>query len=170
MRDPHEVLELRPGATPEEVRAAYRRLVQKHHPDHNAGSRESALRFEEVQEAYAALRDGAPAPPPKARPPADSGVDARMVEMERELREAGAARAKAERALRDAAREAVAAARPDRASDEDLGYVTTDDSFSKILSDARREFEERPLARRVSDLAGDFERLVAKLTGEDKRE
>ena len=35
----------------DELHAAYRHLVQLHHPDHNNGSPESARRFEAVQEA-----------------------------------------------------------------------------------------------------------------------
>ncbi|MBV8987338.1 MAG: hypothetical protein JO372_02140 [Solirubrobacterales bacterium] len=74
--------------------------------------------------------------------------------MERQLREARAereramreARAARERAMQDA-RAAAAADSPRRATDEELGYVTTDDSFTKIFDDAVSElshwFEER---------------------------
>jgi len=55
--DPYAILGISASATDAEVRAAYRRLVQRHHPDHNGGSREAARRFEEVQEAYEVLRD-----------------------------------------------------------------------------------------------------------------
>ncbi|MGZ6267571.1 MAG: J domain-containing protein, partial [Candidatus Limnocylindrales bacterium] len=34
MRDPYEVLQVRPSADPEVVRAAYRVLARKYHPDH----------------------------------------------------------------------------------------------------------------------------------------
>ena len=53
--DPYKVLGVRPGVSDEELRAAYRRLVQLHHPDHNNGSEESERRFEEVQDAYASI-------------------------------------------------------------------------------------------------------------------
>jgi molecular chaperone DnaJ len=33
MGDPYEVLGVTPGATPDEVRRAYRELVRRHHPD-----------------------------------------------------------------------------------------------------------------------------------------
>ena len=83
-----------------------------------------------------------------------------MADLERELGEK--ARAARERAKR-AARQAAAAARPERPSDEELGYIKTDDSFGKILSDAREEFSERlshvgeePKVRdRVADLLDD---------------
>jgi curved DNA-binding protein CbpA len=56
-RDPYQTLGVRANASDAELRAAYRRLVQLHHPDHNGGSAESARRFEEVQAAYARVRE-----------------------------------------------------------------------------------------------------------------
>jgi hypothetical protein len=53
--------------------------------------------------------------------------------MERDLREAHLAR---ERARRAAAEAAAAATPRKRPTDEELGYIKTDDSFSKIFSDA----------------------------------
>jgi curved DNA-binding protein CbpA len=198
-RDPYLTLGISPNVSDDELRSAYRRLVQLHHPDHNGGSPESARRFEEVQEAYARIRElrsgaagartqratGAGArtqragatgartqrdprqqsaqPPP--RPAADPDVESRLANLERELREANAARERARRAARQAA--AAAAADRKRPSDEELGYVTTDDSFSKILADARSEISERfsdaqehPVARRVTDL---IDELASKL-------
>jgi curved DNA-binding protein CbpA len=178
-RDPYLTLGVSPGASGDELRSAYRRLVQLHHPDHNGGSPESARRFEEVQEAYARIRElrsgaagagtqrggrqQAGQPPP--HPAADPDVESRLANLERELREANAARERARRAAREAA--AAAAADRKRPSDEELGYVTTDDSFSKILSDARTELSERfsdaqehPVARRVTDL---IDELASKL-------
>src|SRR5436853_4984408 len=52
-RDPYEVLGVSRGASDAELRAAYRKLVKLHHPDHNNGSEASEQRFEEVQAAYA---------------------------------------------------------------------------------------------------------------------
>ncbi|MHB1571563.1 MAG: J domain-containing protein, partial [Solirubrobacteraceae bacterium] len=54
--DPYRVLGVSPSASEAEIRSAYRRLVQLHHPDHNAGSADAARRFELVQEAYAEVR------------------------------------------------------------------------------------------------------------------
>jgi DnaJ-class molecular chaperone len=177
-RDPYAVLGVAPDASDAELRASYRRLVQLHHPDHNGGSTESAKRFEEVQEAYAEARrlrksGGARTPPP------DPNLESRLAEMERRLREANLARERARRAAREAAaaaRETAAAAGEGRrASDEDLGYVTTDDSFMKIFSDARDQLfgaasEARDEARehRVADRAADaLEDIAARLRGED---
>jgi curved DNA-binding protein CbpA len=147
--DPYLVLGVRPDATDQELRSAYRRLVQLHHPDHNNGSAESERRFEEVQVAYAEIRElrargaqprpataQAPPPPPSSNP----GLDARLKDMERDLREAHLAR---ERARRAAAEAAAAPAQHKRPSDEELGYIKTDDSFSKIFSDAGAALSEQ---------------------------
>ncbi len=144
-------------------------MVQLHHPDHNNGSPESARRFEEVQEAYGQIvRLRRRTPPPRATPeppPSDPDVERRLAGLERELREAHAARERARRAASEAAARAYK-----RPSDEELGYVTTDDSLGKILADAREEFSGRlaeardqPAGRRVSDL---IDELASKLTGE----
>jgi hypothetical protein len=141
--DPYVVLGVRPDASDREIRSAYRRLVQLHHPDHNHGSAESERRFEEVQEAYARvrqLRAGGAQPPPSPPPPSDPDLDARLKDMERDLHEAHVAR---ERARRAAAEAAAAAAQRKRPSDEELGYIKTDDSFSKIFSDAGAALSEQ---------------------------
>jgi curved DNA-binding protein CbpA len=180
--DPYATLGVDRNASDSEVRAAYRRLVQLHHPDHNGGSAESARRFEEVQEAYAEVRrlrsegggrSGSTARAgarsrPASPPPSESDLSSRIADMERELREAAAARER----VRRAAREAAAAARAERprATDEELGYVNTDDSFSKILGDVRdelfgraEELREAQVRKRVADAVDD---LAAKLRGE----
>jgi curved DNA-binding protein CbpA len=166
--DPYKVLGVSPQASEDQLRYAYRQLVRIHHPDHNHGSAESARRFEEVQEAYArirSLRARAPSadPPP---PPAYPEVEDRLADLEQQVRRARAARERARRAAAEAA-----ANQPPRPSDEELGYVRTDDSFSKILADAEAELSKRldgapdhPAARRVRRLIDDF---AAKLRGED---
>jgi hypothetical protein len=158
-RDPYRVLGLEPNATPEQLHDAYRRLVKKHHPDRNGGSAESTRRFQEVQAAYeeiGRLRARQDAPPSAVR--SDASMEARMADLEREVREAHAAREAAQRAAREAAERAVRN-QPGRPSDEDLGYVTTDDSFGKIIADVVDEIGERlsgarehPAAKRVADI------------------
>jgi curved DNA-binding protein CbpA len=145
--------------------------VQLHHPDHNNGSPESARRFEEVQEAYAQIQHLRQRTPPPRRspdpPPTNSDVEQRLAEIERDLREkARVARERAQRAARQAA---STASKPKRPSDEELGYIKTDDTLGKILADARKEFVERlddardePLSHRVADLLDEF---GAKLKG-----
>ena len=102
--DPYRTLGVAASATDAELRAAYRRLVQLHHPDHNGGSQESARRFEEVQEAYAEARRlraaggsqgaggsaaggsraraGGGGPRPGPAPSGDPKLDARIAAME----------------------------------------------------------------------------------------
>jgi hypothetical protein len=164
---PYEVLGVRPGASSEELHDAYRRLVKEHHPDRNRGSAESTRRFQEIQEAYEAIRSGRVSPPPRPAPPPrrdDTSVESRMADLERELRDA-----------RDAARDALrGTVRGRRPSDEELGYYTTDDSFTKILTDVREEVRdklshagEHPAVKRVADLVDGLEDLASRFG--DKR-
>jgi curved DNA-binding protein CbpA len=158
--DPYVVLGVRADASDEEVRSAYRRLVQLHHPDHNHGSAESERRFEEVQEAYAQVRElrasgahAAAPPPPPPRAASDPDLDARLKDMERDLREAHLARERARRA----AAEAAASTERKRPSDEELGYIKTDDSFSKIFADAGASLSEQ-LAELFDDARDEIKR------------
>jgi DnaJ domain len=196
--DPYRTLGVRASASDAELRAAYRRLVQLHHPDHNGGSAESARKFEEVQEAYAQVRrlrgsaagttgaagaaagaaaagSGTGAPAGSSRP-GDPDVDARLAAMERELKAARDARERAVRAARETAERTLHDLRTDaedgrgRATDEELGYVSTDDSFSKILDDAASGLSERlsearktPASHHVADL---LDELAHKLKGD----
>ena len=196
MADPYSVLGVSRDAPEAEVRSAYRRLVKLHHPDHNNGSEESERRFEEVQEAYAEvqrLRAGGasratrpragtrPAPQPSRA--GDPDLEARLAALEHQVLQARRARAKAEAAAHEAARAAREAAErvraasreesespEERPSDEELGYISTDDSIGKILSDARSTLADRygkarqhPVAKRVSDLIDGLEELTGKL-------
>ena len=61
MRDAHDVLGVRRGATPDEIQAAYRRLARLHHPDAPGGD---DARMRELNLAYDSLRGGAPGPRP----------------------------------------------------------------------------------------------------------
>src|SRR5947209_5517043 len=181
MADPYSVLGVGRDASDAELRAAYRRLAKLHHPDHNGGSLEAARRFEAVQSAYAEvqrLRASGGEPRPQARtrrpaeppPPSEPNVESRLADLEAQVRRARAARQRAEQAAREAARKAAQLDDERRPSDEELGYVTTDDTFSKILADARSEFAqhygqggEHPVAKRVSDLIEGLEELAHKL-------
>jgi hypothetical protein len=59
--DPFRILELQPGASQTEIRAAYRRLAARYHPDKVAHLGEefqnlAEIKFKAVQSAYDALR------------------------------------------------------------------------------------------------------------------
>jgi flagellar biosynthesis/type III secretory pathway protein FliH len=138
-----------------------------------------------VQDAYAQVRRlrqgrgpaprsaGAQAPTNPAPAAGDPDLEARLAAMERELKDARDARERAarraqEQTLRDVREMATDGGA--RASDEELGYVSTDDSFTQILHDAAAELADRvgearqsPAAHRVSDL---IDELAAKLRGE----
>jgi len=69
--DAHQVLQVQPSAEPEVIKAAYRALALKYHPDRDA-STYAARRMREINEAYATLRrqparNGAPPVPPPPR-------------------------------------------------------------------------------------------------------
>ena len=60
LKDPYTVLGLKPGATPEEIRTAYRRAVKTYHPDKVTHLGEdfqqlAKQKFVEIQEAYSKL-------------------------------------------------------------------------------------------------------------------
>jgi molecular chaperone DnaJ len=55
-RDYYDVLGVNRGASEDEVRAAFRKLAFKLHPDHNANP-DAELKFKEINEAYEVLSD-----------------------------------------------------------------------------------------------------------------
>jgi DnaJ domain len=55
--DPFAALDLPPGASPDEIAAAYRRLAKRWHPDHGGGAA-AAARMAEINVAYDVLRSG----------------------------------------------------------------------------------------------------------------
>ena len=56
-RDYYETLGVSKNASDAEVKKAYRRAAQKHHPDRNPDSAESEEKFKEAKEAYEILSD-----------------------------------------------------------------------------------------------------------------
>jgi len=56
-RDYYEILSVSKTATAEEIKASYRKLAMKHHPDKNPGNTESEERFKELAQAYEVLSD-----------------------------------------------------------------------------------------------------------------
>ncbi len=55
IQDPYRVLGLSPNATDDEVKAAYRKLAKKYHPDLNGGSPEAEEKMKEINAAYAQI-------------------------------------------------------------------------------------------------------------------
>jgi molecular chaperone DnaJ len=56
-RDYYEILGLTKGATPEEIKKAYRKVAIQFHPDKNQGNKEAEEKFKEAAEAYEVLGD-----------------------------------------------------------------------------------------------------------------
>jgi molecular chaperone DnaJ len=56
-KDYYQVLGVAKNATQAEIKKAYRKLAQKHHPDANPGNQEAENRFKEVSAAYDVVGD-----------------------------------------------------------------------------------------------------------------
>jgi molecular chaperone DnaJ len=54
-KDFYKVLGVAKGATKEEIKRAYRKLAQKHHPDANNNDPQAEKRFKEISQAYSIL-------------------------------------------------------------------------------------------------------------------
>ena len=72
----YEVLEVERAANDGELKAAFRKLAMKWHPDRNPGDKDCEHRFKEINEAYEVLKDRATSAPPmtaSATPPSSKG-------------------------------------------------------------------------------------------------
>src|SRR5215813_11523488 len=54
----YETLEVERNADDTKLKAAFRKLAMKHHPDRNPGDKDCEHRFKELNEAYEVLKDG----------------------------------------------------------------------------------------------------------------
>src|SRR4051812_27105178 len=66
--DLYALLGLAPGATPADIKRAYRRLSRRYHPDINPGDRAAETLYRRISEAYETLVD------PERRRHYDSGA------------------------------------------------------------------------------------------------
>lgn len=55
--DYYDVLGVKPGDSADTIKAAYRKLAKKYHPDSNPGDGEAAKKFGEIAEAYEVLEN-----------------------------------------------------------------------------------------------------------------
>ncbi|HEY4668268.1 MAG TPA: DnaJ domain-containing protein, partial [Tepidiformaceae bacterium] len=53
----YDVLGVSRGASQKDIRAAYRKLARKHHPDVNPNDRTAEARFKEINQAHEVLAD-----------------------------------------------------------------------------------------------------------------
>ena len=59
MRDPFKILGLKPGASKDEIKSAYRKLAKQYHPDRNKSS-DAEAKFKEVTQAHEAALSWSP--------------------------------------------------------------------------------------------------------------
>src|SRR6185436_20444282 len=57
MKDPYEILGVPKTATADDIRAAFRKLAKKHHPDLNPGDKAAEAKFKEIGQANDLLSD-----------------------------------------------------------------------------------------------------------------
>ena len=60
MSDPYSVLGVSPNASDDEIKAAYRRLAKKYHPDLNPGDENAARKMNEINAAYDQIKNPQP--------------------------------------------------------------------------------------------------------------
>src|SRR5271163_304041 len=56
-QDYYATLGVERGASPEDMKKAYRKLAMQYHPDRNPGDAKSEAKFKELNEAYDVLKD-----------------------------------------------------------------------------------------------------------------
>ena len=56
-KDPYQVLGVSPDASDDEIKAAYRNLAKKYHPDLNPGDATAAKKMNEINAAYDQIKN-----------------------------------------------------------------------------------------------------------------
>ena len=59
-KDHYQILGVSRGATPDEIKRAYRKIAMRYHPDKNPGDKQAEERFREASIAYQALSEHSP--------------------------------------------------------------------------------------------------------------
>ena len=134
--DPYAVLGLSPDATPEQIKAAFRRRAKAHHPDHSREP-DAEARFRRAREAFELLVD-----PANRRAYDEHLAQARQVRTQAEER---ARRTAVDRA-RAAAKEASASAARARQQEVERQHAT-----AEAAERARRAAAQREQARRAKE-------------------
>ncbi len=116
MRTHYETLGLKPGASLDEIKGAYRALARQEHPDVSSRG-DAADRFRAIQEAYEVLADERRRTAYDAILKAREGGDKEKRRQEKERQEAEELRRRAEERMRDAVG-------PDRADPEEVRRLT----------------------------------------------
>lgn len=62
MRQPHDILGVPANASSDQIKAAYRQLAKRYHPDFNRGDAQAEARFKEITDAYQRLTAKRPEP------------------------------------------------------------------------------------------------------------
>jgi curved DNA-binding protein len=88
--DYYSVLGIAPGASAEEIKRAYRKMVFRFHPDRNPGNEEAVVKFKQVLDAYSVLTDAAKRSEYDGATQTGEGKSHHGDEQAREPRESGA--------------------------------------------------------------------------------
>ena len=56
-KDYYDILGVSRNSSEKEIKAAFRKLARKYHPDTNKGNKQAEEKFKEINEAYEALGD-----------------------------------------------------------------------------------------------------------------
>ena len=156
--NPYDVLEISPGASAEEIKAAYHQMAKLWHPDRFAGDAkpEAEQRFRRLNEAFTMLKDSARREPAPASNPAPAEHPGPSPSGQIQLGEAAApVQNPNSKTVDDWYREATAAMAA-KAYDQAMGLI----QYAIRLDGERAEFHA--LYGKLLDLAGSDKRLLVK--------